>query len=123
LRCERLAEPLAAAISGLNLNAPLDEPTRAELRDALIANLVVCIRDQHLAPVAFREAMRIFGLPVARAQLAQHPECREVSIISSEDRDELGDGRRLVNGAHWHTDDSFMREPCSLLVTAGSAPF
>src|SRR5262249_8964454 len=22
----------------------------------------------------------------------------------------------LVNGAHWHTDDSFMREPCSLTM-------
>jgi taurine dioxygenase len=26
---------------------------------------------------------------------------------------------RLVNGAHWHTDDSFMREPCSLTMLYG----
>jgi taurine dioxygenase len=116
LRCEKLSEPMAAAVSGLNLNAPLAESTQAELREALLAHLVLCIRDQQLGAVAFRDAMRIFGVPVRRTQLAQHPDCAEVSIISSEDRDELGDGRRLINGAHWHTDDSFMREPCSLTM-------
>jgi alpha-ketoglutarate-dependent taurine dioxygenase len=51
-----------------------------------------------------------------RTQLAQHPDCCELNIISSENRDERGDGTRLINGAHWHTDDSFMREPCSLTM-------
>ena len=67
---------------------------RAALQDALHESLVLCIRDQRLAPAAFREAMRSFGTPVVRTQLAQHPQCREVNIISSEDRDELGDGKR-----------------------------
>jgi taurine dioxygenase len=31
----------------------------------------------------------------------------------------LGDGKKLVNGASWHTDDSFMREPCSLTMLYG----
>ena len=31
----------------------------------------------------------------------------------------LGDGRKIVNGANWHTDDSFMREPCSLTMLYG----
>jgi alpha-ketoglutarate-dependent taurine dioxygenase len=52
---------------------------------------VLCIRDQRLTPLAFRDAMRSFGTPVVRTQLAQHPQCREVNVISSEDRDELGD--------------------------------
>jgi len=119
LRCEKLAEPMAAAISGIDLNDALAAAVRAALQDALHESLVLCIRDQRLAPAAFREAMRSFGTPVVRTQLAQHPQCREVNIISSEDRDELGDGKRLVNGAHWHTDDSFMREPCSLTMLYG----
>ena len=53
------------------------------------------------------------------AATRQTPECAEVNIISSEDRDELGDGKKLVNGAKWHTDDSFMREPCSLTMLYG----
>jgi taurine dioxygenase len=119
VRSERLATSMASAISGLDLNAPLDQATRTMLRAALHDSLVLCIRDQHLRPVAFRDAMTIFGTPVVRMQLAQHPDCREVNIISSEDRDEFGDGKRLVNGAHWHTDDSFMREPCSLTMLYG----
>jgi taurine dioxygenase len=119
LRRERLATSMASAISGLNLNAPLDPAARAMLRATLHDSLVLCIRDQQLQPVAFHDAMTIFGTPVVRTQLKQHPDCREVNIISSEDRDDLGDGKRLVNGAHWHTDDSFMREPCALTMLYG----
>ena len=54
-----------------------------------------------------------------RKQLARTEECAEVNIISSEDRDVLGDGKKIVNGATWHTDDSFMREPCSLTMLYG----
>jgi taurine dioxygenase len=63
--------------------------------------------------------MAQFGTPMLRKQLARTAECAEVNIISSEDRDELGDGRKIVNGANWHTDDSFMREPCSLTMLYG----
>ena len=107
---------MAAAVAGVDLNRPLAEATRASLLDLLHENLVLCLRDQRLAPSAFCDAMRAFGTPSLRSQLAQHQDCSEVNIISSEDRDELGDGKRLVNGAHWHTDDSFMLEPCSLTV-------
>lgn len=107
---------MAAAVSGLDLNRPLDAATQAALAGVLHDNLVLCIRDQHLAPIAFRDAMARFGTPQRRKQLEHTPECAEVNIISSEDRDTLGDGRRLVNGANWHTDDSFMREPCALTM-------
>ncbi len=116
---EKLSSHMAAAVSGLDLNRLPDPTTRAALLDVLHGNLVLCIRDQTLAPPAFRDAMAQFGTPMQRLQLARTPECAEVNIISSEDRDELGDGRKLVNGANWHTDDSFMREPCSLTMLYG----
>jgi taurine dioxygenase len=37
-----------------------------------------------------------------------------VTTLSSDDRDTKGDGKRLVAGAQWHSDDTFMNEPCSL---------
>ena len=116
---ERLSPHMAAAVSGIDLNGLPDTPTRSALIDVLHQNLVLCIRGQKLAPVPFRNAMAQFGVPVLRKQLAQTPECAEVNIISSEDRDELGDGKKIVNGANWHTDDSFMREPCSLTMLYG----
>ena len=109
---------MALAIEGIDLARATTE-TQTALIGALHDNLVLCIRGQALGPVAFRDAMARFGTPVKRLQLAATPECDEVNIISSEDRDVLGDGKRLVNGASWHTDDSFMREPCSLTMLYG----
>ena len=116
---EKLGPHMAAAVSGIDLNRLPDAPTQAALTRVLHDNLVLCIRGQKLAPVPFRNAMAQFGVPVQRLQLAQTPECVDVNIISSEDRDELGDGKKIVNGANWHTDDSFMREPCSLTMLYG----
>ncbi len=116
---ERLGGHMAAAVSGIDLNRLPDEATQAALVDVLHENLVLCIRGQKLAPVPFRDAMARFGTPMLRKQLERTPECAEVNIISSEDRDTLGDGRKIVNGANWHTDDSFMRAPCSLTMLYG----
>lgn len=116
---ERLGPQMAAAVIGIDLNRLPDAATQGALTRVLHDNLVLCIRGQKLAPVPFRNAMAQFGVPVPRKQLAQTPECAEVNIISSEDRDVLGDGKKIVNGANWHTDDSFMREPCSLTMLYG----
>src|SRR3954468_22862788 len=118
MKQQKLGPHMAVAVEGVDLNTA-DAATHAALLDALHQNLVLCVRGQTLAPVAFRDAMARFGTPVKRLQLAATPECDEVNIISSEDRDELGDGKKLVNGASWHTDDSFMREPCSLTMLYG----
>src|SRR5262249_1670841 len=112
---QKLGPHMAVAVEGIDLARATAE-TQGALIEALYDNLVLCIRGQHLAPVAFRDAMARFGAPVKRLQLAATPECDEVNIISSEDRDTLGDGKKLVNGASWHTDDSFMRHPCSLTM-------
>jgi len=116
---EKLGPHMAAAVSGIDLNRRADAATQQALVDTLHDNLVLCIRGQHLAPPAFLAAMSKFGTPMLRKQLACTPECAEVNIISSEDRDVLGDGKKIVNGANWHTDDSFMRAPCSLTMLYG----
>jgi taurine dioxygenase len=119
LQQHKLGPHMAVAVTGVDLNRLPDATTQAELIDALHENLVLCVRDQHLTPVPFRDAMARFGTPMRRLQLAHTPECADVNIISSEDRDVLGDGKKLVNGASWHTDDSFMRAPCSLTMLYG----
>src|SRR5436190_1869777 len=118
MKQQKLAPHMAVAVEGVDLNAA-DAAIHAALLGALHENLVLCVRGQTLAPLPFRNAMARFGTPVLRKQLAATPECAEVNIISSEDRDVLGDGKKLVNGASWHTDDSFMREPCSLTMLYG----
>jgi taurine dioxygenase len=107
---------MAAAAEGIDLNRPADLPLSAALRRGILDHLVLCIRGQALDPAGYRNAMRLFGAPVVRRQASQHPAVEEINIISSEDKDVLGDGKRLVNGAYWHTDDSFMTAPCSLTM-------
>ena len=116
---EKLGGHMAVAVSGIDLGHLPDAAAQQALIDALHDNLVLCIRGQRLDPPAFLAAMSRFGTPMRRKQLACTPECADVNIISSEDRDELGDGKKIVNGANWHTDDSFMREPCSLTMLYG----
>jgi taurine dioxygenase len=119
LSISSLGGHMAAAATGIDLNAAPDAPLTAALRRAILDNLVLCIRDQALDPVGYRNAMKLFGTPLIRRQTSQHGEVAEINIISSEDKDVLGDGKRLVNGAHWHTDDSFMAVPCSLTMLYG----
>jgi taurine dioxygenase len=111
-----LGAPMAVAAEGIDLNAPLDAPTRGVLHQALLEKLVLCIRGQSLAPPAYAAAMSMFGKALVRKEVTQHPEVPQINILSPEERDVLGDGKRIVNGAYWHTDDSFKAVPCSLTM-------
>ena len=120
LSLERLGEALGAAATGIDLHRPLDGATADALHRALLDNLVLCIRDQSLTPGAYLAAMRAFGRPLPQVRIAsRHPEIPEIMILSSEDRDVMGDGKRLVVGAHWHSDDSYKAVPCSLTMLFG----
>jgi taurine dioxygenase len=118
----KLGDHMAIAVEGIDLNRPLAAAQAASLRQALNDNLVLCIRDQTLAPVAYREAMRIFGTLVPQTRTGNlHDEVPEILILSSADRDVLGDGKPLVVGAHWHSDDSYKATPCALTILYGVA--
>ncbi len=120
LRFEKLGAAAGIAVLGLDLNQPVDSATVARLRQALFDNLILCIRRQNLSPAEYRDALRIFGTPMIQlAERARHKEIDEIQILSSEDRDVHGDGKRIVVGAAWHTDDSYKAVPCSLTVLYG----
>jgi taurine dioxygenase len=120
LALEKLGDALGIAAGGIDLSRPLDRATADALHRALLENLVLCIRGQSLTPVAYLAAMRAFGKPLTQVRIAsRHPEVPEIMILSSEDRDEMGDGKHLVVGAHWHSDDSYKTVPCSLTMLYG----
>jgi len=115
-----LGQHMAAAVEGIDLNQPIAAATAHDLRQALLDHLVLCIRGQTLAPLPYRDAMRVFGAPMKQiTPAATHPDCDEILVLSSEDRDTLGDGKKLVVGAHWHTDDSYKAVPCALTMLYG----
>jgi len=120
LALEKLGDALGVAATGIDLNRPLDGATAEALNRALLDNLVLCIRGQSLTPAAYLAAMRGFGRPLPQVRIAsRHAEIPEIMILSSEDRDVMGDGKRLVVGAHWHSDDSYKAVPCSLTMLYG----
>ena len=115
-----LGDAAGIAAEGLDLNRPLEPGTAEALRRALLRHLVLCIRGQSLSPAAFLAAMQTFGTPLRQVRASsRHPEIDEITILSSADRDTLGDGGRLVVGAHWHSDDSYQAVPCSLTMLYG----
>ncbi|MEJ0018696.1 MAG: TauD/TfdA family dioxygenase [Acetobacteraceae bacterium] len=115
----RLGENLAIAVEGVDLHHPPDQALASRLRQALLDNLVLCIRGQRIGPGEYHAAIATFGTPLLRPEIphvAGHP---TVTTLSSDDRDTKGDGKRLVAGAQWHSDDTFMAEPCSLTCLYG----
>jgi len=120
LTLTKLSPSLGQAAEGIDLHKSLDHDTAEKLRRALFDGLVLCIRGQHLKPPEYLAAMRTLGTPVKQTRLAsRHGETPEITVLSSEDRDELGDGKRIVVGAFWHSDDSYKRVPCSLTMLYG----
>jgi taurine dioxygenase len=122
LTLKKLGDTLGVAAEGIDFRRGLDGSAKETLHRALLENLVLCIRGQSLPPAAYLQAMRAFGKPLTQVRIAtRHPEVEEITILSSEDRDEMGDGQRLVVGAHWHSDDSYKAVPCSLTMLYGVA--
>jgi len=120
LSLTKLGTSAGIAAEGIELDRNLDVRTTEELHRALLQNLVLCIRSQALSPQAYLEAMRRFGTPLMQTRAGSRlPERPEIMILSSEDRDDLGDGKRIVVGAHWHSDDSYKAVPCSLTMLYG----
>ena len=109
----KLGPAAGVAAEGIDTGTEIDAASQAALRGALLEGLVLCIRGQRLDTRGYRAAMSRFGAPIRQVaqKLADVP---EIAVISSEDRDFQGDGKKLVAGADWHSDDSYRAVPCSL---------
>jgi taurine dioxygenase len=120
LALARLGQALGVAAEGIDLGHAPGDTTIDALRRALLDHLVLCVRGQSLTPEAYLNAASAFGPPISQVRVAsRHPEVAEIMILSSEDRDDMGDGGRVVVGAHWHSDDSYRAVPCSLTMLYG----
>ena len=115
----RLGRHMAVAADGVDLNLAPDSALIASLRQALLDHQVLCIRGQSIGPGEFLRAITAFGEPQVRPEIPHVPGFPPVTTLSSEDRDSNGDGKRLIAGANWHTDDSFMAAPSALTALYG----
>lgn len=112
LAIEPLEDTMGARVTGLDLkDEPSGEAVKA-LNDAFAEHIVLCIRDQDLTPEQYVGAARLFGKPMVQVnKQLNFDDLPELGVLSSDDRDELGTGERVIRGTTWHTDHSFKAVP------------
>lgn len=111
MKITKISNVMGAEVSGVDLNN-LSAVERDQLNKAFLDNLLLCVRDQKFADIgAFLDASRNFGEPkiqhMESFRMDEHP---EAGVVSSEDRD-VKDGKRIIRGTMFHTDESFIAEP------------
>ncbi|MGH8663176.1 MAG: TauD/TfdA dioxygenase family protein [Burkholderiales bacterium] len=112
---KRIGRRFAAEISGVDLSAPLDDDTFAQVAKAFFDNEVVVFRDQRLTPAQQIAFTRRFGPLEAHvrkeSRLADHD---EIFILSNQvDASGKAIGAQDA-GRYWHSDLSYKREPSLL---------
>ena len=79
---------IGAEITGIDLTRPIDEATRKALYQAVVDNIAVVIKDQHLDPAQFAAAMELFGeLMPDQIQTNLAPGVPMVSILDNFQKD------------------------------------
>ena len=106
---------LAAEVVGLDVARSTPTTVADELRAAFRRHPVLCIRTGGITAEQFLAVTRIFGTPQVQVLREYRRSDRpEISIISSRQFDTKGDGSRVVFGAAWHTDDSYLAHPAAV---------
>jgi taurine dioxygenase len=105
IQTHRISGSLGAEITGVALSQPIDDSVLAEIRAALLENLVIFFRDQNMTPATLLEFARRWG-PIHMhpfiAGMPDYPEVLELVKKPSDKRNFGGD---------WHTDQMFAPEP------------
>jgi taurine dioxygenase len=96
---------IGAEIRGIDLTKPMDEATRQALYDAVVDNIAVVIKDQHLNPAQFAAAMELFGeLMPDQIQTNLAEGVPMVSILDNFEKNSAGQQAKVPKNATWHTD-------------------
>jgi taurine dioxygenase len=104
-----IAGAIGAEIVGVDLSQALDNRAAEEIHDAFRRYLVLCFRDQDLAPAELKAFARRFG-PLGQVEFVKSvvPEHPEVMVIVREP----DPAKPKINfGNAWHSDMSYAQEP------------
>jgi taurine dioxygenase len=112
MKISPLSNVMGAEVTGVDLSKPLSKSDRDQLYQAFLDHLILCVRDQRLTDVGmFLDAARNFGEPkVQHLESYRSDKYPEAGVVTSEDRD-VKDGKRIIRGTMFHTDESFIASP------------
>lgn len=105
LTVKKIAGSLGAEIEGVDLAQDLSEGLMAEVRAALLDNLVICFRDQHLTPDQQLAFARRWGDIHLHPFMEGMPDYPEILAIIKRPTDKKN------FGGSWHTDQMFSPAP------------
>lgn len=111
MKISPLNDVMGAEVTGVDLTN-LSAEDRAALNQAFHDHLIVCVRDQKFADMGvFLDAARNFGTPkVQHLESYRSDKYPEGGVVTSDDRD-VKDGKRIIRGTLFHTDETFIAEP------------
>jgi taurine dioxygenase len=112
IKVRPLSYALGAAVTGVDLNKPLDAATRAEIQQAWLAHSVIVFPGQQLSPERQIAFGKLFGeLDDHKAvPFYRHPEHDEIYLITNR---KIGgkESQTKDTGRLWHSDHSFTTHP------------
>ncbi|MFZ2003597.1 MAG: TauD/TfdA family dioxygenase, partial [Stellaceae bacterium] len=99
IKITKLTPHIGAEIAGVDLSRPLGNQQFQEVHDALMENLVIFFRDQHLSHDQHKDFGRRFGNLVAHPASRHSPEGHpEILTIHADENS------KHVAGEEWHSD-------------------
>ena len=103
---------LGAEVAGVDLSAPLDEPTRRALTQALADHLALVFHDQTLTPAQYLAAASVFGPPMEQ-HYSQHnmPDFPLIGLIWHRNGQQPAE--------QWHTDHTNRERPPAATILYG----
>src|SRR5437764_15452919 len=112
LRITPLHSALGAEVAGVDLAAPIDEPTRQELSGALAEHLALVFRGQTLTPAQYLAAASAFGPPMEQ-HYSQHnmPDFPLIGMIWHRNGQ--------LPAEQWHTDHTNRERPPAATILYG----
>ena len=113
IEIHRLSPAIGAAITGIDLHAPLDDDTFAAVHDAFLANCVLVFPGQHLGPAEQQAFGERFGEPLVVPYLAPHALPGYPAILRVTN---MGKAQTLTE--NWHYDSAYFDEPPPIAILA-----
>lgn len=105
LTVSRISGALGAEVHGVDLSRDLSDDVLAELRAALLDNLVIVLRDQDITPAQQLAFARRWGDIHLHPYMEGMPDCPEILAIIKRPSDKKN------FGGSWHTDQMFSPSP------------
>lgn len=112
LQITKIKEHVGAEVTGIDLRRDIDADTWMRVYDALVDNVVLIIRGQHLTPAELEAAAKRFGeLMEDQNRMYLVPGHPLISTLSNRHKDSEGKQAKVAKNATWHTDHTNQKRP------------